>query len=236
MKIMARALFQLFCTLLLLASCGQRNQSAPESKHNDDSVFVLFRQIDSIEKRYNYSTADYQNLNNLADRIKPYCDKFRGKDKSKLPEIYNFCASMLSRRCYLENGQPYPLKNCRFTNELIDCCLKAIPISRQMGDTLTLNYTNSLHFLADAYEQTGSIDEAMKLRFESLEKYREMFTEMSDMTAFAYYEIGRTYEITGNIKKADEYFKKVLRLQKVLDSKYLIDVIDSIRVFQKKYK
>jgi tetratricopeptide (TPR) repeat protein len=233
---MASPLVQILSTLILLVSCGQRNQSAPEIKSNNDSVFIMFQQIDSVKKFYTYSEADYQKLYNLADRIKPYCDNFQGTDKSKLPEIYNFCADMLRRRCYLENGQPYTIKGCKYKDELIDCCLKAIPISRKIGDTLSLNYTNSLHFLADAYEQTGRIDDAMKLRFKFLEKYRKMFNEMSDMTAFAYYEIGKTYETSGNIKSANVYFEKVLSLQKVIESKYLTENIDSIRAFQKRYK
>lgn len=131
---------------------------------------------------------------------------------------------------------PYTVKTCKYKDELIDCCLRAIPISKQLGDTLSLNYTNSLHFLADAYEQTGRVDEALRLRYELLEKYQKMFNEMSDMTAFAYYEVGKTYETAGNITKANDYFKKVLGLQKVLESKYLTENIDSIRAFQKRYK
>jgi len=216
-----------------MTSCGHRNKFFAESKINDDSIIVLFHQVDSIKKRYNTSEADYQKLYSLADRIKPYCDNFQGTDKSKLPEIYNFCAEMLRRRCYIENGRPYTIKNCQYKDELVDCCLRAIPISKQLGDTLSLNYTNSLGFLADAYEQTGRIDDAIKIRFEYLEKYRKMYSEMSGSTAFAYYEIGKTYQTLGNIKMANEYFKKVLSIQKKLESKFLSEIIDSIETFQK---
>lgn len=226
---------QVLSTLILLASCGQNNQSALLIKSNDDSVFALYKEIDSIKHSLMLRETEYTMLYNLADRIKPYCDNFQGNDKSKLPEIYNFCAEMLRRRCYIENGRPYTIKDCKYKEALIDCCLKAIPISKTTGDTLSLNYTNSLSFLADAYEQTGRINDAMKLRFEILEKYQKMYGEMSDPIAFAYYDIGKVYETAGSIKNANEYFKKVLSLQKVLESKFLAESIDSIKVFQKRY-
>jgi len=56
------------------------------------------------------------------------------------------------------------------------------------------------------------------------------------MTAFAYFKTGKTYEISGDLKTANEYFKKVLSLQKELRSKYLAEDIDSIKAFTKKYK
>jgi tetratricopeptide (TPR) repeat protein len=179
---------------------------------------------------------EYTILYDLADRIKPFCDNFQGPDKSKLPEIYNFCAEMLRRRCYIENGRPYTAKGCKYKDDLIDCCLKAIPISRQVGDTLSSTYTNSLYFLADAYEQTERIEEAMKLRFQLLEINKKKYPEISDPMAFAYYDIGKTYETSGKIKIANEYFKKVLSLQKIMGSKFLTESIDSIKAFQKRYK
>lgn len=217
--------------LFLFASCEQHNQSNVSLILNDDSVFILSKKIDSLKYNYNYDL-----MYSLADRIKPYCDNFQGSDKSKLPEIYNFCAEMFRRRCYLENGMPYTIKNCKYSDDLIDCCLRAIPICKQTGDTLTWNYTNSLSFLAEAYEQQGKIEESLKLRFEILAKSRQRFTELSDMTAFAYYDIGKSYKLSDDIAKANEYFKKVLRLQKELESKFLIQSIDSIKAFQKKYK
>lgn len=231
-----RHYFLILASLILLTSCGERQKSISVVKSTSDSVFILFHQINSIKKSYHYSEADYKDFYNLADRIKPFCDNFQDTNRSILPQIYNFCAEMFRRRCYIESGKPYTIKNCKYKDELIDCCLRAIPISKQLGDTLSLNYTNSLHFLADAYEQTGRVDEALRLRYEFLEKYQKMFNEMSDMTAFAYYEVGKTYETVGNITKANDYFKKVVGLQKILESKYLTENIDSIRVFQKRYK
>lgn len=233
---MTRPYFQIVSILILLASCGQGNQTVSPNKSNDDSVFILSKQIDAIKHSPVLRETEYTMLYDLADRIKPYCDNFQGTDKSKLPEIYNFCAEMLRRRCYIKNGRPYTIKDCKYKEALIDCCLKAIPISKKTGDTLSLNYTNSLSFLADAYEQTGRVNDAMKLRFEILEKYQKMYNEMSDMTAVAYYDIGKNYETVGNIKSANEYFKKVLSLQKIMQSKFLTESIDSIRAFQKRYK
>ncbi len=236
MAIIVRPFLSILLYLILLTSCGQRNNPASVAKSNSDSVFILFHQIDSIKKLYRYSEADYKDFYNLTDRIKPFCDNFQGNDKSKLPEIYNFCAEMLRRRCYIENGKPYTIKDCNYKDDIVDCCLRAIPISRQIGDTLSLNYTNSLGLLADAYEQTGKIQESLKLRYEILAKFRKMFNENSDMTAYTYYEIGKTYELNGNLKSANDYFNKVLDLQKILDSKYLTEDIDSIKAFQKKFK
>ena len=119
---------------------------------------------------------------------------------------------------------------------MIDCCLKAIPISKKTGDTLSLNYTNSLDFLADVYKHTGRANGALKLRFEILEKYQKMYNEMSDMTAFAYYDIGETYETIGNIQTANDYFKKILSLQKIIESKFLAESINIIKTFQKRHK
>jgi tetratricopeptide (TPR) repeat protein len=233
---MTRLYFQILSILILLTSCGQRNQSASPIKSNDDSVFVLSKEIDNIENSLVLRETEYTMLYDLADRIKPYCDNFQGADKSKLPEIYNFCAEMLRRRCYIENGRPYSIKDCKYKDDLIDCCLKAIPICKQTTDTLSSNYTCSLHFLADAYEQTGKIEEAMKLRFQLLEINKKMYTEMSDPVAFTCYDIGKTYETGNDIKSANEYFKKVLSLQKVMNSKFLTEHIDSIKAFQKRYK
>ena len=229
-----RPYFPILTSLILLTSCGQKNNSVVVSKSNSDSVFILFHQIDSIKKLYRYSETDYKDFYNLADRIKPFCDNFQGTDKSKLPEIYNFCAEMLRRRCYLENGNDYTIIDCKYKEDLIDCCLRAIPISKELGDTLSLNYTNSLWFLADAYEQLGKLNESLTLRMEISDKYRKMYNELSDMTAFAYFKTGKTYEISGDIKTANEYFKKVLSLQKELQSKYLTEDIDSIKAFRKK--
>ena len=128
---------------------------------------------------------------------------------------------MLARRC-----------SNKYKGELIDCCLKAIPISKKTGDTLCLNYTNSLSFLAEAYEQTERVNDALKLRFEILEKYQKMYNEISDMTVFAYYDIGKIYETTDSMQTANDYFKKVLSLQKVVQSKFLTESIDSIKAFQ----
>ena len=200
------------CLLFLFASCDQNNRSNVQVKSNDDSFFVLSKKIDSL-KKYN---DNYDLMYSLADRIKPYCDNFKGSDKSRLPEIYNFCGEMFRRRCYLENEMPYTIKNCKYIDDLIDCCLRAIPICKQTGDTLTWNYTNSLSFLAEAYEQQAKFEESLKLRFEILAKSIQRFNELSDMTAFAYYDIGKSYKLSGDIAKANEYFKKVLKLQKRL--------------------
>ena len=220
--------------LIFLTYCGERNQTSPVVKSNDDSVFVLSQEIENIKKSPVLRETEYSLLYDLADRIKPYCDNFKGIDKSILPKIYNFCAEMFRRRCYLENGRPYTINGCKYKDDLIDCCLKAIPISKKTGDTLSLNYTNSLSFLAEAYEQTGRINDAKKLRFEILEKYQKMFYEKSDMTAYAYYDIGKTYELSGDIHNANQYFNKVLRLQEILESKFLTIIIDSIKAFQKR--
>lgn len=233
--IIVKSYFPILSSLVLLASCGQRNNAVSIEKSNSDSVFILFHRIDSIKKLYRYSEADYKDFYNLTDRIKPFCDNLQGNDKSKLPEIYNFCAEMLRRRCYIEKGKPYTIKDCKYKDDIIDCCLRAIPISRQIGDTLSLNYTNSLGLLADAYEKTGRIQESLKLRYEILAKYQKMFNEMSDMTAYAYYEIGKTYELNENLESANSYFNKVLKLQKTLESKYLTEDIDSIKAFKKRF-
>ena len=231
-----RHFLKIFLPLFLLASCGQNNQLSIPIKSNDDSVFVLSKEIEAIKHSYTLRERDYALLYDLAERIKPYCDNFQGPDKSKLPEIYNFCAEMFRRRCYLENGRSCPIKQCKYRDDLIDCCLRAIPLSKETGDTLSLNYTNSLEFLAAAYEQLGKIDDAMKLRFEILAKYQKMYADWSDMPAFALYDIGKTYELAGDIKTANEYFNKVLSIQKRVESKFFTETIDSIRAFKRKNK
>jgi len=233
---MTRPYFQILSILILLVSCRQSNHSPSPIKSNDDSVFVLSKEIDAIKQSYVLRETDYTLLYDLADRIKPYCDNFQSADKSKLPEIYNFCAEMLRRRCYVEKGRPYTVKDCKYKDDLIDCCLKAISISKKIADTLSSNYSSSLFFLADAYEQIGKFEEALKLRFELLEINKKMYTEMSEATAFAYYDIGKTYKTSGDIKNANDYFKKVLSLQKVMKSKFLTEFMDSIKAFQKRYK
>jgi tetratricopeptide (TPR) repeat protein len=220
---------------LVLVSCRQATQSI-SIKSNDDSVLVLGKQIDSIRHTYQVGEKEYAVLYSLADRIKPYCDNFQGSDKSKLPERYNFCAEMYRRRCYVNNRQPYTIKGCQYADKLIECCLKSIPISKSLNDTLSLNYTNSLGFLADAYIQLGKIDEALKLQLDILSKYEKMYPGMSDMPMFANYDIGKTYELKGQLKTANEYFKKVLNFQKEFQSKYLIETVDSIKLFQMRTK
>ncbi len=228
--------FQILLILVCLASCKQGTQSSTINL-NDDSLFVLAKQIDSIKHTDQVFEKEYTILYGLADRVKPYCDNFQGSDKSKLPEIYNFCAEMYRRRCYVNNGQQSTIKGCQYTDRLIDCCLKAIPISKSLQDTLSLNYTNSLCFLAEAYEQLGKIEEALKLRLEILSKYQKMYPEeMSDMPMYAIYDVGKVYELKGEFKNANEYFKKVLRFQKAFDSKFLTETVDSIKQFQLHYK
>ena len=107
---MTRPYFQILSLLILIASCGQSNQSTPTLKSNEDSFFILSKEIDAINHSYVIRETEYTLLFDLADRIKPYCDNFQGADKSKLPEIYNFCAEMLRRRCYIENGRPTQLR------------------------------------------------------------------------------------------------------------------------------
>ena len=138
---------QIFSFLFLLSSCGQNKQPSLPIKSNDDSVLVLSKEIEALKGSPILRETEYALLYDLADRIKPYCDNFQNSDKSKLPAIYNFCAEMFRRRCYLENGRPYTIKGCEYSDDLIDCCLRAIPISKKTGDTLSLNYTNSLGFL-----------------------------------------------------------------------------------------
>jgi len=227
--------FQILSILVCLASCRQGTQSST-IKSNDDSLFVLAKQIDSIIHTDQVGEKEYTILYGLADRVKPYCDNFRGSDKSKLPEIYNFCAEMHRRRCYVNNGQPFTIKECQYADTLIECCLKAIPISKSLHDTLSLTYTNSLGFLAGAYEQLGKIEEALKLRLEILSKYQKMYPEMSDMPMFANYDVGKVYELKGDFRNANEYFKKVLRFQKVFYSKFLTNTVDSIKQFQLRHK
>jgi len=222
--------------LILLFSCSEAEQSKAPLKSHDDSVFLLTKQIDSIKHTYQVGEREYGILYDLADRIKPHCDNFQGSDKSKLPKIYNFCAEMFRRRCYLDNGRPFTIKECQYRKILIDCCLKAIPISKSLGDTLSLTYTNSLGFLADAYSQLDNIEESLKLRLEILSKYEQMYPGMSDMPMFANYDVGKTYELKGEIGKANEYFRKVLAYQIKARSKFMTETVAKKAYHKEMYK
>lgn len=232
---MTKFSFNIFPILLLFVSCREAKRPAVSILSNDDVFFALMKKIDSLNHLPVVMEADYSRLYVLTDSIKPVCDRFRGADRSHLPGMYNTTAYMLWRRCVVVNGLPGN-NNCFNNDTIIDCCLRAIPISRSMGDTLSLNYTNSLHLLAGAYEATGEIDEALNILLEFLDKYRKMFSEMSAMTAGAYFEVGSFYERRRNVKKASEYYKKVLRLQKLMESRLLYRELDSIRAFQNKYR
>ena len=222
--------------LILLFACGRAHQTRVPLRSNDDSVFLLAKQIDSIQHTYHVGEIEYMMLYDLADRVKPYCDNYKGSDKSKLPRIYNFCAEMFRRRSYLNNGRPFTIKDCQYSDDLIDCCIRAISISKSVGDTLSLNYTNSLSFLGDAYAQLGKIDESLKLRLEILFKYQKMYPGKSDMPMFANYDVGKTYQLKGDINRANEYFNRVLSYQRQAQSKFLIETIDSIKAFQKSHR
>ena len=73
--------------LALLFSCGEADRSKAPLKSNDDSMFILSKDIDLIKHTYQLGEREYVIQYELADRIKPCFGNFQGSDKSRLPEI-----------------------------------------------------------------------------------------------------------------------------------------------------
>jgi tetratricopeptide (TPR) repeat protein len=233
---MKKFLVSILIITIQISSCIHGNTAGTILQTNDDSVVLLKKRIDEIKHDPFMYEYDYDNLYDLADRIKPYCDNFKGADKSALPEIYIFCAAMASRKCYRENFKNDTAIKCNSQPYIIDCSVKARDIAKTCGDTTSINYTNALQFLAVAYEELRQFNKALQLRFEVLAIRQKTSEGWDDRPAFACYEIGRTYLLSGDIKNADTYFKKVIAIQKTIQSKYLSMDMDSIKAFQKRYK